>query len=248
MYSTDVLQGKVALVTGASKGIGRAGALELARAGAHVVVTARSEDMLNTLAEEVAALGTGAEALAVPADLTHEAEVDRLKQAALAKFPQVDILVNNTGGGKNGTVADLTTADFDWMMSTNVRTMWLCTKAFYPPMAERRDGAVIFVGSVAGLGGLPGETIYCASKHAMQGFAEALDYEARENNVRVSVIAPGGVKTHFGFDSGTRTPGDPRHDDFLTPEEIGNAIVYAAAQPAHGRIFLLAMRPMIEEI
>ena len=148
---TGKLTGKVALITGASRGIGRAAALALAKEGAQVVVTARTKADLDTLVKEVKALKTGAKALAVPADLRKEKDVDKLKAKALATFGQVDILVNNAGVGKAGTIATLTTEDYDWMMDTNMRSTWLCTKAFFPAMVERQDGAVIFIGSVAGL-------------------------------------------------------------------------------------------------
>ncbi len=183
------LQGKIAVVTGAGKGIGRATALALAREGAHVAAIARTRSDLESLAAEIEALGSGARALIVPGDVSKEADVERLAKAAFDTFGQVDILVSNAGVGKNGTVATLTTEDYDWMMNINMRGCWLCTKAFMPPMIERKDGSIIFVGSVAGLAGLPNETIYCATKFAQMGFAQAIDYEAYPNNVRVSVVS-----------------------------------------------------------
>lgn len=242
------LSGKTAVVTGASRGIGRAAALALAREGAHVVVTARSKPELDTLVKAIKALKTGAQGLAVPADLTKEKPVDKLAAKAIETFGQVDILVNNVGVGKYGTVATLTTADYDWMMNTNMRATWLCTKAFFPAMIARKDGAVVFVGSVAGTMGLPGECLYNASKFAQMGFAQSIDYEAHQNNVKVSVIAPGGVHTHFGFESGWRDPNDPKLHDFLDSEDVAEAVVYAVTQPAKGRIFLIAMRPMREAL
>jgi 3-oxoacyl-[acyl-carrier protein] reductase len=242
------LTGKVAVISGASRGIGRAAALALAKEGAHVVVTARTKADLETLVKEVKALKTGAKGLAVAADLRKAKEVDKLKAKALAAFGQVDILVNNAGVGKNGTVATLTTEDYDWMMDTNMRSTWLCTKAFFPAMIERKDGAVIFIGSVAGLVGIPGESLYNASKFAQMGFAQAIDYEAHANNVKVSMIAPGGVHTHFGFDSGWRDPADPKLEEYLDSEDVAEAVVFAVTQPAKGRIFLIGMRPMREAL
>lgn len=245
---TGKLTGKVALITGASRGIGRAAALALAKEGAQVVVTARTKADLDTLVKEVKALKTGAKALAVPADLRKEKDVDKLKAKALATFGQVDILLNNAGVGKAGTIATLTTEDYDWMMDTNMRSTWLCTKAFFPAMVERQDGAVIFIGSVAGLMGIPGEALYNASKFAQMGFAQALDYEAHQHNVRVSMIAPGGVHTHFGFDSGWRDPHDAKLKEFLDSEDVADAVVFAATQPPKGRIFMIGMRPMREAL
>ncbi len=242
------LQGKIAVVTGAGKGIGRATALALAREGAHVAAIARTRSDLESLAAEIEALGSGARALIVPGDVSKEADVERLAKAAFDTFGQVDILVSNAGVGKNGTVATLTTEDYDWMMNINMRGCWLCTKAFMPPMIERKDGSIIFVGSVAGLSGLPNETIYCATKFAQMGFAQAIDYEAYPNNVRVSVVAPGGTNTHYGFYNGTRTPGDPMLEGFHESEDVAEAVVFAAIQPAKTRVFLIGMRPMNESL
>lgn len=241
---TGRLSGKIAVVTGAGKGIGRASALALAREGANVVITARTESDLKSLATEIEALGQ--RALVVPADISQEADVERLKQAAHDAFGKVDILVNNAGVGKNGTVMTLTIEDFDWIMNTNFRGTFLCTKAFMPEMIERREGNIIFVGSVAGMMGLPNEPIYCASKHAQKGFAESIDYECQPYNVKVSYLAPGGTNTHYGFDTGTRTPGDPMLDGFLTSEDVAEAVIFAATQGPKSRVFLVGMRPMNE--
>jgi NADP-dependent 3-hydroxy acid dehydrogenase YdfG len=238
------LEGKTAVITGASRGIGRACAIALAKEGANVVITARTAADLQELAQEVAALGV--KALAVAADVSQQADVDRLSKEAHDAFGKVDILVNNAGVGKNGTVSTLDIDDYDWIMNTNMRSTFLCVKAFMPPMLERRDGSIIIVGSVAGTMGLPNEPIYCASKHAQKGFAESIDYEARPYNVKVSYIAPGGTNTHYGFYNGTRTPGDPILDGFLESEDVADAVVFAATQPAKSRVFFVGMRPMNE--
>ena len=238
------LDGKVAVVTGAGKGIGRAAALALASEGAAVVVTSRTESDLQALAQEIET--AGGRALVVVADVSQESDVERLKAAAHAAFGTVDILVNNAGVGKNGTVLTLTIEDFDWIMNTNFRSTFLCTKAFMPEMIEREAGNIIFVGSVAGMMGLPNEPIYCASKHAQKGFAESIDYECRPHNVKVSYIAPGGTNTHYGFYNGTRTPGDAMLEGFLTAEDVADAVIFAATQGPKSRVFLIGMRPMNE--
>jgi NADP-dependent 3-hydroxy acid dehydrogenase YdfG len=239
------LEDKIAVVTGASRGIGRATALALAREGAHVVITARVEDELNTLADEIAEMRR--EALVVSADVSREEDVERLYQQAQAKFERVDILINNTGVGKFGSLASITPDEYDWMMNTNMRSSYLCTRAFLPEMLERQEGWIIFVGSVAGLKGLPHETIYCASKHAQYGFATALDHECRDRNVKVSYIAPGGVDTYFAFGTG-RTQGDPSLKEYLDPQDVADAVIFAVTQPPKSRIFLIGMRPMRETL
>ncbi|MBI5667254.1 MAG: SDR family oxidoreductase [Chloroflexi bacterium] len=239
------LQDKVALVTGASRGIGRATALALADEGAHVVVSARTESDLQSLAQEIEAKGV--KALACTGDLSQPEDVARLAQATNEQFGRVDILVNNAGVGKFGTLADLSLEEYDWMMDTNMRSTFLCTKQFLPGMLERREGWVVFVGSVAGLYGLPNETVYCASKHAQYGFARALDYETREQNVKVSYIAPGGVDTYFAFGTG-RTEGDPRLKEYLDSDDVAQAVIFAVTQPPKSRVFLIGMRPMREPL
>ncbi len=241
----ELLKDKVAVVTGASRGIGEATALTLAQAGADVVVTARNGDELAALAERLARMEVAA--LPVAADLTREEDVDRLRDAALARFGRVDILINNAGVGKYGPLASLSAADYDWMMNTNMRSSFLCTSAFLPGMLARRQGWVVFVSSVAGLKGLPHESVYCATKFAQMGFAQALDYETREQGVKVSVVAPGGVGTHFAFGTG-RTPGDPMLDAMMDAKDVAEAVLFAVTQPPKVRVFLIGMRPMSEAL
>lgn len=241
----ELLKDKVAVVTGASRGIGEATALTLAQAGADVIVTARNGDELVALAERLERMEVAA--LPVAADLTREEDVERLRDAALARFGRVDILVNNAGVGKYGPLASLSAADYDWMMNTNMRSSFLCTSAFLPEMLARRQGWVVFVSSVAGLKGLPNESVYCATKFAQIGFAQALDYETREQGVKVSVVAPGGVGTHFAFGTG-RTPGDPMLDAMMDAKDVAEAVLFAVTQPPKVRVFLIGMRPMSEPL
>lgn len=239
------LRDKIALVTGASRGVGRATALALARDGAHVVITARIENELGELAGEIEALGV--HALAVAADVTQEADVARLADAALNRFGCVDILVNNVGVGKWGALTELTVQDYDWMMNTNMRSSFLCTKAFLPQMLERKQGLIVFVGSSSGLKGSARQTAYCASKFAQIGFAQALDHEVREHGVKVSVIAPGGINTQFAFGTG-RSPGEPRLEQYLDAEDVAEAVVFAVTQPEKARAFLIWMSPMSQAL
>lgn len=242
---TELLKGKVAVVTGASRGIGQATAVTLAQAGAVVVVTSRTEPELAALAARIERMG--GQALAVSADLTQEGDVERLKAATLERFSRVDILINNAGVGKYGPLASLSAADYDWMMNTNMRASFLCTAAFLPGMLERREGWVVFVASVAGLKGLPHETVYCATKFAQVGFAQALDYETREQGVKVSVIAPGGVHTHFAIGTG-RTEDDPRFAGMMAAQDVAEAVLFAVTQPEKVRAFLIGLRPLGEPL
>ena len=237
------LDGRVALVTGASEGIGRATALALAAEGAAVAVTARSRDKLDQVVSEIE--GGGGQACAVVGDATVAGDVERIKQETLAAYSKVDILVNNVGIAKYAPFEEISIEDYDWMMNTNMRSTFLFTKAFFPGMVERKEGWVVFVASVSGLMGLPNETGYAASKHAQVGFARALDHEAFRHGVKVSVIAPGGVNTRHAFGTG-RTEGDERLDGYLNAQDVAEAVVFAVTQPAKSRLFMVGMRPMNE--
>ena len=239
----DDLKGKVAVITGASRGIGRASALAFAKEGVHIVATARNEAELNSLVEDCEQFGV--KAIAVPADATQEADVSRLKAEALKAFPHIDILVNNAGVAKYSSLLGLTIEDYDWMMNTNMRSTFLCTHAFLPEMIERKSGAVIVVSSQAGLNGYPGETVYCSTKFAQVGFAYALDAEVREHNIKVCVIAPGSVRTTFAFGTG-RVEGQPDLEFMMEADDVADAVVFAAAQPIKSRAILVGMRPMNE--
>lgn len=185
-----MLEGKVAVITGASRGIGRAVALALAQRGVDLVLAAQGEEALGEVARAVEALGR--KAVTVAGDLRREEAVERLRQEALRAFGGVDIVVNNAGVGKYGSILDFTPADYDWIMDTNMRASFLVTRAFLPTLLQRGAGDLVFVASVAGLKGLPLEAVYCASKFAQVGFAQALDHELRERGIRVTVVAPGG--------------------------------------------------------
>ncbi|MCL4875186.1 MAG: SDR family oxidoreductase [Anaerolineae bacterium] len=237
------LKGQVAVITGASRGIGRASALALAREGVHVVVTARTESELDSLLKEIAPLGVKGKA--VVADVAQEADVKKLRDEALAAFPQVDIVVNNAGVAKYASLLEHSADDYDWMMNTNMRSTFLVTHAFLPEMLERKSGTVIVVSSQAGVRGFPNEVVYCASKFAQVGFAMALDNEVRERGVKVSIIAPGGVHTTFAFGTG-RTPDMPQLQGMLDAEDVAEAVVFAARQSPKSRILFVGMRPMSE--
>ena len=238
------LNGQVAVVTGASSGIGRAVARSLASRGVKVVVAARRPDRLAQVVDEIVAAGGAA--VAVPADVTEEADVDRLHDVAVDHFGQVDVLVNNVGVGSYGPLPSMSVEDYDWMMRSNVRSSFLCTRRFLPGMLDRASGQICFIGSVAGLKGLPGESVYCASKFAQMGFAQALDYETRESGVKVSVVAPGGVNTEFAVGSG-REHGDPALAEMMSAEDVAEVVLFAVTRPRGMRILTTTFRPMSED-
>lgn len=242
---TKKLIDNVAVVTGASSGIGKATAHALAEAGASVVVVARRGGLLQEVADTIT--DSGGRALAFTGDVSLEHDVDRLYDAVIDEFGRADILVNNAGVSKYGPLESITVDDYDWMMNTNMRASFLCTRRFLPDMLIRGQGQICFLASVAGLRGLPNETAYCASKFAQVGFAQALDYETRESGIKVSVVAPGGVHTNFAIGTG-RTDGDPMLEHMMEPEDIASAVMFALTQPEKARTFLIGMRPMSEPL
>lgn len=237
------LEGEVALVTGAGRGIGRVTALALAREVADVVVSARTQPELDTLAQEIES--SGRRVLVVVADVTQEVAVSRLRDDTLTTFGRLDILVNNVGVGKWGPIHSPKVQEYDWMMNSNVRSSFLCTHAFLPTMLERKHGCIVFVSSVSGVKATPHQAVYSATKFAQVGFAQGLDHEVREQGIRVSVIAPVGTRTDFSLGTG-RTLDSPKREKYLVPEEVAEAVIFAVTQPPNVRVFLVGMRPMFE--
>ena len=241
----QVLTGQSALITGASRGIGRAVALRLAREGAQVALFARTVSDLEQVAQEVEA--AGGRALVVPGDGRKEEDVVRAIQETIDKLGSLDILVINAGVGKYGPLESFSASDYDWIMETNMRSTFLFARHAVPYLKERRRGHLVVVASVAGRKGLPHEAVYCASKHAQVGFAQALDYELRPVGVKVTTIAPGGVNTHFALGTG-RTPGDPKLAEMMDAEDVAEAVAFAVTQPEKARIIEVVMRPMSEPL
>lgn len=201
------LSGRVALVTGASRGIGRTIALALARAGADIVLTSRNAADLERVAAEVDALGR--RAAVVPADVTDEDQVRRLVREALGAMGQIDILVNNAGIGDTMSVVEMDAATWDQVMSVNVRGPMLCCKHFGPHMIERRRGKVINVASVLATHVARYMSAYSASKAALVQFTRVLALEWVRFNIQVNALCPGYFLTDinrefFASDRGRR--------------------------------------------
>lgn len=239
------LHGHVALITGASSGIGAAIARAFLAAGADLAVVARREERLSEL--EDAARQSGRRCVAVLGDVREELTAEQAVQAALREFGRLDILVNNAGIGIYKLLADTTAADYDAMMDTNMRSTFLFTRHAVPVMLERGAGTVINVSSMAGVMGFPNEAVYCATKFAQVGFTQALDRELRPRGIKVGVICPGGVKTEFALGTG-RTEEGVAASGMLEAEDVARAALLMATQPAHARIIEIRMRPMVEPL
>ena len=227
------LAGKVAIVTGASKGIGRASAIGLAAEGAAVAAVARSGNKLEALRGEIEA--AGGRCAPVVGDVAQKATADETLDVALGRFGRVDVLLNNAGIGSYADFLDYSVEDYDSIMNTNMRSTFLFTKAVVPTMKAQGSGLILQVSSQAGIRGFTREAVYCATKHAQVGFTQALRLELQPFGIKVAVICPAGVKTEFAIGQG-RTPEFVASSGFLEAEDVADAVVFAATQRPNARM------------
>jgi NADP-dependent 3-hydroxy acid dehydrogenase YdfG len=243
------LTGKVALVTGASSGIGRATALALAEAGADVAIGARRTDRLTELSEEITKHGV--RVLAVDLDVTDEAACNRAVERTVTDLGGLDILVNNAGVMLLGQIEGADTEDWRRMVNTNVLGLMYMTHAGLPHLLERR-GVVVQMSSVAGRIARLGSGAYNASKWAVNAFSESLRQEVTGRGVRVVLIEPGVVETELrehitqpAAKEQIQSMADSMRQ--LQPEDVATAVLYAVAQPEHVAINEVLIRPTDQE-
>ena len=229
------VEGRVALVTGASSGIGAATARALAEGGAHVALASRGGDDLGIEG-----------ALAQRCDVRDLAQVEALVAACVERFGGLDILVVNAGVGAYGDFLDLKPEWLDEMIDTNVKGFLHTIRAGLPRLLESSSADLVAVTSIAGQRAPEGEAVYAASKHAQIGFMRSLDHELFRRGVRCSILAPGGVETAFAMGRG-RTPEDPDLPGMLRSEEVADAVMYAVTRPRTGRIFEASILPMADD-
>ena len=239
------LAGKVALVTGASAGIGQASARALAREGASLVLTARREDRLQALVAEIE--GLGARAIYVDGDAREEQTARQCADEAVKAFGRIDILINNAGVGNYKNLVDTSAEEYDEMMDANVRSTFVFARHIVPAMIKQKSGLVLMVSSMAGVYGFAGEAVYCATKFAQVGFAQGLDKELRPHGIKVGTICPGGVKTEFAIGKG-RTEAGVEQSQMLDAQDVAEAIVFACTQSDRSRIIQIQMRTMAESL
>ena len=228
------LEGKAALVTGASRGIGRAVAQSLAAAGVGLGLASRSGDDLGL--DDV---------VARPCDVREPADLERIVEDTVERFGRLDILVANAGVGAYGPFLELPPEHLDEMIDVNVKGTIYATRAALPHLLESGEADLVTIASVAGLRGLPLEAVYCASKFAQVGFTSALDHELRERGVRCTNICPGGVATDFAMGRG-RTPEMPELAGMMSPEDVAEVVVFALTRPRTHRMLETTFRPVTE--
>jgi NAD(P)-dependent dehydrogenase (short-subunit alcohol dehydrogenase family) len=229
------MQGKVALVTGGSRGIGLAVAKALLEQGASVVITGTDQARLDAAAQE---LHGGASVIPVRADVRRYDEVEAAVDAAAVRLGGLDILVNNAGVGVFRSVADTSLDDWDRVIGTNLTGVFHCTRAALPHLRARGGGWIINISSLASVNAFPEAAAYCASKAALNAFSEALMQEVRHDGIRVSYVMPGSVRTGFTG----RTPGG--HDEWkLAPEDVARVVTDLIAHPSRSLPSRVEIRP-----
>ncbi len=239
------LSGKTALITGASAGIGWASALALAGEGANLVLTARRQERLAEL--ESAVQKAGGKAVSLVGDAKEEETARRAVDLAVKTFGSLDILINNVGVGNYKNLVDTSVEEYDEMVDSNVRSTFLFTRYAVPVMIKQGSGTILMISSMAGVYGFPGEAVYCATKFAQVGFAQALDKELRPHGIKVGAICPGGVKTEFALGKG-RTEQSVAASGMLDPEDVAGVILMACTQSPGSRIIEVQMRTMDESL
>jgi NADP-dependent 3-hydroxy acid dehydrogenase YdfG len=228
------LEGQVAVVTGASRGIGCAIAHALAEEGAHVMLAARSTAPLERVAETLRAKGFSASALTT--DMTDDEQVRKMIAAAADIAGRIDILVNNAGIGIFKNFVEMDVEDFDRMWALNMRGVFVCTKYALPHMIKKRSGTIVNIASLAGKNSFVQGTGYSTTKWALRGWAGSLMLEVREYNIRVVSIYPGSVDTTF-------SSGGKRGEMITQPEDVADAVVFAVTAPARSMFSEIDVRP-----
>lgn len=232
------VSGALAVITGATQGIGRATAFHLGRAGAKLAICARTAATVR--ATEAELRGAGIDTIGMPCDVSEPGAVDRFAAFVAAERGPPHVVVNNAGIGRFKPLEDLALEDWDATMAVNVRSLFLVTRAFLPAMKRAGRGTIVNIASLAGRNGLEGGTAYCASKHAVLGFSKALMLEVRRHNIRVVAICPGSVATPFG-DGQARAR--PPADRLLLAEDVAQCVGAAITLDDRAMLSELDLRP-----
>ncbi|HJQ77320.1 MAG TPA: SDR family oxidoreductase [Acidimicrobiia bacterium] len=230
----DDLQGKTALITGASRGIGEATARALQELGVNLALASRS-------GEDLGLDG----ALAMSVDVRRPSDLGAIVEAAVDRFGRLDILVVNAGVGSYGPFLELPADELEEMIDINVKGAIYSIRAALPHLLRSDAADIVTIASEAGRRGLPLEAVYCASKFAQIGLTRSLDHELREQGVRCTNVAPGGVATNFAMGRG-RSPDMPELEGMMDPQDVADAVVYVLTRPRNHRILEIAFRPMTE--
>ncbi len=232
---------KITLITGASRGIGKATAILLAKNGYFPILLARNEIQLKAAVSEIQAMNL--EGTYYDLDITNEDAVKKTVNAIIAQYGRIDVLVNNAGIGYFKEMETITTTEWDQVMDVNVKGTFLLTKAIVPLFKNQQSGHIVNIASDVSRRTFPNGSLYCASKYAMDAFTSSIRKELRVHNVKVSQIMPGLVRTTF---DGDVTEVD-RKKEWLDAEDIANAVLYILQTPSSVVIDEVMIHPMCQE-
>lgn len=232
----NILEGKVAIVTGAGRGIGRSIALTLARSGVRVSLAARSEAQLGAVRAEIQAFG--GDAASFPTDVGREADVIALIRDTLKHFDQLDILVNNAAIGVFGPLVEATADQWDQVMAVNARGPFLMCREAIPYLKQQERSFIINISSAVGIKGYPNQALYTASKHALMGMTKALAREVHQDGIRVHAVCPGGVDTQL---IGNARP-DLDQSVLMQPQEIADIVLFLVTRQGNAVIDEIQVR------
>jgi len=235
------LQTKIAVVAGASRGIGRAIATQLAAAGAHVILLARNQSDLNEAVAEITKEGGLATAFVL--DISDEQAVKSVFQQIIQQYKRIDILVNNAGIGEFYPVSETSASFWDEVMNTNVKGTFLCSKEAVIQMQKQGAGHIVSIASDVAKRTFANGALYCSSKYAQDAFSSALRKEVRKDGIKVSVVYPGLVDTYFN----NSQPGNPENATNLKPEDIAASVLHILAAPKHVVIDELMIHPIAQD-
>jgi short-subunit dehydrogenase len=228
-----------AIITGASRGIGKATALTFARSGIDLALVSRSQDELETVSKEARALGVNAKAY--PLDLSRIEDIKTKMEAIVADFGGVDILINNAGIGYTNTLTDTSLADWQKVLDINLSSVFQCVMGVLPQMRQQGEGTIINVTSIAASTPFAGWGAYCVSKAGLVAFSRVLGEEEKSNGIRVMNICPGAVNSSI-WDTET-VSADFDRSVMLSPEIVAQSILHAALLPATAVIENLTVMP-----
>ena len=238
------LTGRVALVTGASSGIGRAMARALAAEGMRVALIGRSTDRLNLLVDEI-----GSQAAAIAADLTNADQLENAVAETVARFGPIDVLLPNAGVYISGDVAEGDPDAWDRLIAINVSSVFRLVRAVLPGMIARQSGHIIVTSSVSGHQAFHGEPIYSASKHAIQSFVHGLRRQVAGHNIRVGEVSPGVVLNElWGYTDAASIAAKVEEREGLQSEDVAEAVVFMLTRPPNVTIRDLVILPQNEDV
>ena len=241
---SNSLQGKVALVTGASSGIGRAMARRLAAEGASIVAVGRSEERLRATADEL-----GTDTLVIPADLTRSQDVEKIVSETHSRFGRIDVLLANAGLYIPGDIMDSEPDSWDELLAVNVNSVFRLIRLALPDMIKRSSGDIIVTSSISGHQVIHWEPIYNASKHAVQAFVHGVRRQVAPHNIRVGAVAPGVVLNElWGVTDPAEVDRRVKEKSGLRSEDVAEAVLFMLTRPAHVTIRDLVILPQRQDL